>query len=416
MQSLLYPAMQKFYSALSNLDKFNKDESFFENISSLDTFFSEFRNITFVLQKSLAHTNYMPVYETLRSKHLSDCKWFVTKRNQTTKEQPFPLTKEIKLTVYFPEKGLEISTMQFTVENDVDISTLITQFKQLFAEINPIEVFFSAKFSFFESGSSIDIYNEVITGTQKMKSFLKDMRLALRENCKLCDRLERKIEKFGFSIIPRDVFFITDYVYYPQNDEFERAFRLAMVLGKQKTTLARMPLNGFYNVISNYPGDTVFEKFVMLHISIRSSNLMPTLMIVYNDGTFELDSFHSDIKTTMYRKINEVADKIGDANVKEVYWMQTYIAYLPFDSESIVPSKDREKLAEKEFLVFMKVDNTLNEEEIVFDREHIHCMNYTIHQFKHSERKRLNFGKNNMMPVLKAFKKKREISQPIESV
>lgn len=119
MQSLLYPAMQKFYSALSNLDKFNKDESFFENISSLDTFFSEFRNITFVLQKSLAHTNYMPVYETLRSKHLSDCKWFVTKRNQTTKEQPFPLTKEIKLTVYFPEKGLEISTMQFTVENDM---------------------------------------------------------------------------------------------------------------------------------------------------------------------------------------------------------------------------------------------------------------------------------------------------------
>ena len=54
MASLLYPAMQKFYSALNSLDKFGKEKNFFENISSLDTFFSEYRNITFVLQKSLA--------------------------------------------------------------------------------------------------------------------------------------------------------------------------------------------------------------------------------------------------------------------------------------------------------------------------------------------------------------------------
>ena len=83
-KDLLFPAFQKFYSALSSLERFRKENNFFDNISSLDTFFSEFRNVTFVLQKSLAHTKYMPLYEQLRSKHLASLKWFVETRNQTT--------------------------------------------------------------------------------------------------------------------------------------------------------------------------------------------------------------------------------------------------------------------------------------------------------------------------------------------
>lgn len=39
MESLLYPAYQKFYSSLKNLENFNKGNNFFENISCLDNFF-----------------------------------------------------------------------------------------------------------------------------------------------------------------------------------------------------------------------------------------------------------------------------------------------------------------------------------------------------------------------------------------
>ena len=42
MAGLLYSAYQKFYSALINFDRFNKEGDFFSNISCLDAFF---RNI-----------------------------------------------------------------------------------------------------------------------------------------------------------------------------------------------------------------------------------------------------------------------------------------------------------------------------------------------------------------------------------
>lgn len=406
MASLLYPAMQKFYSALNSLDKFGKEKNFFENISSLDTFFSEYRNITFVLQKSLAHTDKMPIYEKIRLKHLLDSKWFIEKRNETIKQQPFLLVKEIVLTIYWTNQSFKVSTMRYTVENDVDMSTLIEQFKQLFTEIDPFEVFFSAEFSFYESGSYLDIYNEIIIGIKKMKCFLQDMRLELNDYCKLCEKIEQEINKFHFGILPRDLFLVTDYIYYPQKGEFEKAIRLAMISEDSKT-LSRMSLDAFCNGTFKNIGDTVFDKFVMMHVIIGSSDLMPTQMIIYKDDTFELDTFHSDIKTTTYRKINETANKIANEDVKEVILMHTYIAYPSY--RITIPANKREKLEEKEFLTFMKVDNALNEKEIAFDREHIKCMNYIINQVRHSSSKKLILGKNNMIPILKAFKDKQEV-------
>ena len=86
-KGLLYPALHKFYSALNSLEKFEKGTNFFENIAYLDNFFSEYRNITFVLQKSLAHTEFKAIYEGLRNEYLVNdvCKWFIDKRNEVVK-------------------------------------------------------------------------------------------------------------------------------------------------------------------------------------------------------------------------------------------------------------------------------------------------------------------------------------------
>ena len=138
-------------------------------------------------------------------------------------------------------------------------------------------------------------------------------------------------------------------------------------------------------------------------------------MIIYQDDTFELDTFHSDIKTTVYRKIKETAKKIAQEDVKEVFWMQTYRVYPSFNIWTR-PANERAKLAAEEFLTFMKVDNALEEEEIFFDGAHIKCINYIVNQFNHSGRKKLNFGRNNMIPLLQAFEQKRKVSQSVESV
>lgn len=49
MEDLLLPAYQKLFAALQNLELFNKEQDLFENIACLDSFLSEFRNVTFVL-------------------------------------------------------------------------------------------------------------------------------------------------------------------------------------------------------------------------------------------------------------------------------------------------------------------------------------------------------------------------------
>ena len=63
---ILAPALQKFYSALKSLDEFGRYGIFFDDVSNLDKFFSEFRNITFVIQKNLKTEENKKTYEELR--------------------------------------------------------------------------------------------------------------------------------------------------------------------------------------------------------------------------------------------------------------------------------------------------------------------------------------------------------------
>ena len=136
-EDLLYPAFQKFYSALKCLELFRKDNSFFDNISSLDTFFSEFRNITFVLQKSLAHTSYISSYESARETYLKNLHWFVDKRNEVLKERPFQLIKQIKMTVFLPDQSFEILNRTFSVEQDTELSSLLYDIRKILQAIHP---------------------------------------------------------------------------------------------------------------------------------------------------------------------------------------------------------------------------------------------------------------------------------------
>ena len=78
-RGLLYSAYHKLYNALSSLEKFEKGTNFFDNISHLDNFFSEYRNVTFMIQKSLANTEFLAIYEENRKKYLLNdvCKFII---------------------------------------------------------------------------------------------------------------------------------------------------------------------------------------------------------------------------------------------------------------------------------------------------------------------------------------------------
>lgn len=143
MAGLMYPAYQKYYSAMCNLNSFSVDNNFFDNISNLDNFFSEYRSVTLVMQKSLAHTQYEKLYQE-KSKGIWD-KFFNEQRVKVIHTHPVEFVKKIDITVYYPNKGITVLSQNFSVENDVPFFNLVDSLKEYFKELHMIEIFFSAR-------------------------------------------------------------------------------------------------------------------------------------------------------------------------------------------------------------------------------------------------------------------------------
>ena len=194
MPGLLFPAYQKLYSALSLLERFDKESNFFDNISAIDNFFNEYRNITFVMQESLRRTEFFSAYEKNRDQFLTD-HWFVDKRNQTIKQKPFDLIKEVTVTLYLPFGGFTVSEKKYSVANDEQLESIFTALKDLLCKVDPHEVCFSVSFSFHEAGSDIDLLKRVLQGISSMKSFMEAMERDVGEQCPLCNQLKEKINK-----------------------------------------------------------------------------------------------------------------------------------------------------------------------------------------------------------------------------
>ena len=408
MPGILYAAYQKFYSALNCLERFDKEKDFFENISNLDGFFSEFRNVTFVLQKAIAHTEYAPLYEKNRNKYLADCKWFVEKRNEITKQHPFQLVKEIEIHIYFPGFKINVLSKKFTVENDVELSTMLEEIKRFLLVDQANEIFFSAKFSFYEKETEEDLYDKLTDGIRAMGMFLNAMKRDINEQCELCETLADKISKMHFAVCPKDMLFVIDYVYYPDKDEFERAGRMAMVPGIEG--VSRVPLTNLDKTYHFSQSEDYFKKFVMMHVSMGTADLMPAIWKVYPDNTAAFDLFNSDIKTTMYRKINEAAESVLETDLTEVYCMLIYTLCAGENVSLETTSKERLTYGVRDYLTFMKVDKFLNEEEYFFDSSKLKDREYIRQQLELGKSKQLNLGRINMLPIIQAFKKKRDMS------
>ena len=171
MAGLLYPAYQKFYSALKNLQRFDKENNFFDNVSSLDSFFSEYRSITLVLQKSLAHTPYIERYKVLAKEKFSDS-WMNDQRVKTVHIHPVEFSKQIEVSVYLPFGKLFCLQRTFTVDDDIPLSSCQEELKKYFCELSEDEVFFSAKFSFIEKESGKDIWNKLSKGLSLMNDLM----------------------------------------------------------------------------------------------------------------------------------------------------------------------------------------------------------------------------------------------------
>ena len=418
MPGLLYPAYQKLYSALVSLDRFNKEANFFDNISCIDTFFAEYRNVTFVLQKALKHTEFFGVYETNRDRYLTD-QWFVKQRNGITKERPFQLIKELKMVVFLPFGGFHLRSQSFSIEDDAPLCSLLDEIKTILSSVNEREVFFSAYFSFHEKGSDIDLLKKLSNGVIAMLAFMDSMDKSIGEDCPLCDELKSRINELGIPHVPLEYLLVNDYVYYPDIDKFERADRFALICspnrGKvfDRCSITLLTESKYFN----YDG-TIFGNFTLMHASIKcrdpKADIFPAILIAFRDGSFDLEAFQSSMKTTVYRKLFETAQIVKNEDVFEVCYMNIYLVASLNEERMHMTSKERQKLATSEIMACASIDCNLNEKEYVFDGEKLKEAEYVFLEMEKGYGHKLDITRSNLFPIWYAFKCKRENEESLK--
>ena len=333
MGDLLLPAYQKLYAALQSLERFNKGQDLFENIACIDSFLLEFRNVTFVLQKSLAHTEYISEYFVLRDNYLKneDCSWLVDKRNQVTKESPFNLEKSFVLTLYLPNGAGVFPTDPYTIEDEEDYSSIIEMVKRVIEGIPSIEVFFSVEFVYKEIGTERNLFGTIDHGIDAIMALLEELSRTIGgEASKTRELVIEKINELHFHRAPKDFWFIDDYVFYRKDHVFEKGARCEMIMPYNAESSYKniCDIVGVKNE-GNFVEET-FRAFELMYLTTFSmqKNLMTTIMILKEDGTVALVSYDASIKTTTYRKINEIAHEIRNgAPIVAVFHVSEMLLY-----------------------------------------------------------------------------------------
>ena len=338
-KGIMYAAFHRFYGTLQNLQKFSIDNNLIDNIVSLDNFFSAFRSTSFVLQSSVAHTDYKTLYEEMCSERLkpnSICKWMVETRNEIEKQHPFDLSKQAFVTVYSPTSAMILKSDVFTVVNDVEYVSLVESLKDYLNKINPIEVHFSLEFKFKKLDDDTDLSSDISSAIATMKSFLFDMYAKIGETTELCEDLKSKIESLISEILKDELIFIDDYVFYGEDNRFERGQRFIPSFPKYIPVRQCAQTFG-----ARFPTDDPKEFMKLIaksHLEIfkaQGGNLMPTVFVVNKQNMCRVVSFDSTIRTTAYRIINDIARQVVTEKIKYVVLIHEGYLYKDFKNHNL---------------------------------------------------------------------------------
>lgn len=407
----MFTTLQRFYGALSNLDKFSSANNLIDNVVCLDDFFSSFRSTSFVLKCALTHTEYEPLYDEFRQKYLLGnrvCKWMVETRNEVEKKHPFDLLKQVYVTIYTPISATIFKSEVLTVENDVEYQTLVESLKDELKKINTVEVHFSLDFRFRKADDNADLYNDICAAIIIMTNMLKDMYSAIGNCTELCDDLIMKIEELERKILKSEIIFVDDYVYYADKDIFERGDRFIPELPCDAVDVRKM-LESFGAKCPSYDPKEFMKFLAKLHLAIyqkQGGHLMPVMFVVYGNNTCRIIPFDSSIRTTAYRKVNEIADRVILDDIKYVTMIHEGYNYKSFQYH-MLPYYKRIEYSYGESIIVQQIGDGYVPQMMMFETSKINDPKYVDDVLKNRFNVRLIVEKSVMYPIYIAIKQKR---------
>lgn len=386
--NIVFGSLQKYYSALKSLEEFGITGDFFDDISNLDKFFSECRNITFVIQKNLKTPEDKDFYIGLKQKYLinnKDAQWLVNKRNETTKENPFNLKKELIFDLYVENEVVRIKNDNLVLDYDESFSQLVDfLYNEILIKISEKQVYFTSRIIFTENNQEIDFSNTIKRGLECISNFMNEFLINFNCDCAICNKLREKIKDKYINIRGKNYYFVRDYSLSLDKriDEGERA-EILISCGTDNINpiqSLRVPLEN--SIFKESMGDinAVFLSFVKMYTVLfkMSNTIMPVFMIVYNDNTFRLFPFYGTNKATFYRKAIEVILINDFKDAQAAFYCGEYYAYKIDETIETVDKFcfKREKMEKLDVLSFSMVTKNEGIETISFDEDKINDNNY----------------------------------------
>ena len=384
--SYMFSSFQKFYSALNNINRFRLENNSFENTSYLDNFFSEFRNITFVLQKSIPDGNKNIFYKELSEQYFSseEMKWFVTKRNDETHIKPTSFIRVFNIEVYGFSSIITKQSI-FYDENDhpqQDINKAIILLLEPIQET--VEINFSVKHMITETANPKvkDMLVLIRNGIRTMWAFLDLMRNKLEDNSPNLQRIEGEIKKLLPLALNSDLIFTLDCTYDVKEEMIKTATRgMAFFDFENKKQQLKSMNFSFLDQSPNIDSDIeLYNYFVLLHLSMYFSgcrDLMSTFFIIFKDKTFILHSFFSSQRSTTYRMINEIANMIREENIRAVIFLWEGLQYDEGQYSSLVnQTYDNRKKHAKNDIVNIELISSKKIRSLSFNPEQLSDQSY----------------------------------------
>lgn len=375
--SLLAPALQKFYSALKSIERFSVEKGFFDNISSIDVFLSEFRSVTFALQTSLGrkdHPDYIRNRDGILVKDVLVAKWLNNQRAITIHQHPFDLKKILRVVVYDSGNAVEVKRYEQTLEQEDNFGDYLQIIKNSFLAIHSTEVYFSAQYLFVDKDDSSErsVFDYIDSGIVVMWQFLHAMRADLKDESDIANKLMVQIDDLMKIIPQRWVMDVIDYCYYAKSDTFEKGESFTFVQPD-----IPVPVNLFLGQVQQMSSTvkTFFDAFIYLHMLIyiqQNHHIMSTFFIENADGTYRMISFLASLRTTMYRYINRVANMVSNDSVVNVYLVTETVGYGGFGMNAFsrfmqLDYKEKAAYRIKTYLSFYKVNQIGGIESVAID-------------------------------------------------
>lgn len=382
---LLYPILQKYYNSLKNLSELNTQQDLFENITKVDAFFSEFRSITFVMQKVFSTPELKEYYKKLRDRYLinDSMKWFNDNRISVVHSSPFHLEKSLIVDVFFPDKKFTVIKDRFTVDNEIPFSTLETSIKDFLKQTSKLpEIYFTISLNFCEKDQDVDMYPEIIKGLRHMQDFIDTIMIDYPCSCCKCKIIKEKIEKAYSQVNLKEISFVWDCVLADGNIGYGTQEILIPqgLHSSVKDILSQKYSIKKSKIYANCKDlEDLFESIVKFHIFMyiqQNCNIMPTFFLIYDDETFSMLLFNSSNKTTFYRIISNIAELCSAKNIKAVIYVGEYNYWSIEKLKKAKGTLNERKNSVEETLFCCSLIKKDNTKSIIINKEKINDVEY----------------------------------------